>query len=87
MYPTYISYAWERETLDLEQNNCNVISLVQRGNNAHNNAIIKMSNSILTWELDNDLISFSHCWCQKISLSRQWEAKSHEVCWISVSHL
>ena len=85
---TYVSYIYsvclrKTETLDLEQNNCNVTSLVQKGNNAHNNAIIKKSNSILTWELDNDLISFSHCWCQQILLSRQWEAKSHEVCWIS----
>lgn len=63
---TYVSYIYtlclrKTETLDLKQNNCNVISLVQKGNNPCNNAIIKKSKSILTLELDNDLISFSHC--------------------------
>lgn len=85
---TYVSYIYtlclrKTETLDLKQNNCNVISLVQKGNNPCNNAIIKKSKSILTLELDNDLISFSHCWCQQILLSRQWEANCHEVCWVS----
>lgn len=32
--------------------------------------------------MDKDFISFSHCWCQHIYI-RQWEAKNHEVCWIS----
>lgn len=63
---TYVSYIYtlclrKTETLDLKQNNRNVISLVQKGNNPCNNAIIKKSKSILTLELDNDLISFSHC--------------------------
>lgn len=55
---------------------------MQRGNKTHNNAITKKSNFILAWELGKDLISFSHCWSQQILLSRQWEAKSHEVWWI-----